>query len=83
MPAGRDDDALRAASVALGFSASSLATSKLDPNPLDFWRAGRNSRPQDCPQKEKEQAKEGTPSLPGSFDKAALDAFHFASCEND
>jgi hypothetical protein len=70
-------------SVALGFSVPSLPTSKLDLNPLDFWRAGRNSGPQDYPQKEKEQAKEGTPFLPGSFDNAALNAFHFASCEHD
>jgi hypothetical protein len=50
-----------APAVAPGSSAPpSLATSKLDPNPLDFRRPGGSGGPKDCAQKEKDQSKEGT-----------------------
>ena len=55
------NDAAPTPVVVLGSSAPpSLATSKRDPNPLDFRRAGGSGGPKDCAQKEKDQSKEGT-----------------------
>ena len=68
--------------VARGLSPTpSLPTSQRDR--LDFRQTGGRGGPKDCAQKEDEECQQRASRSAGYGCNAALNAFHFASCEND